>query len=175
MRYRLQRLLMHPKRGFALLALACVCALAAVWIMQLTGLEPCPLCWLQRGAVALALLGCALGLISPLSWKRLWVGVSAVGLVLGIVLAGRHLWLQSLPADQVPACLPSMGYMLEVFPLWQVVSDIVFSDGHCADVGWTFLGISIPGWMFIFCIKGLLLLLDQLYPLFPVAKESAGE
>lgn len=161
---------MHPRRGFALLATGCTLTLISVFVMEAFGLEPCPLCWLQRGAVAIALLGCIVGLLMPLRLKYWGIGVSALGLVIGLGLAARHLWLQSLPADEVPSCLPNMEYMLDVFPLWQVVLDILTADGDCAEIDWAPLGISIPGWMFVFCSGALVVLLDQVRPLFPVAE-----
>ncbi len=53
-------------------------------------------------------------------------------------------WLQGLPEDLVPACGPSLEYMLETFPLAETLSLIMMGDGNCADIQWTFLGLSIP-------------------------------
>ena len=64
----------------------------------------------------------------------------------GAALAGRQIWLQNLPADQVPACGPSLDYMLDVFPLQEVITVMLQGTGDCAEVQWTFLGLSIPGW-----------------------------
>ena len=61
----------------------------------------------------------------------------------------RQLWLQSLPADQVPACGPSVDYILENFPLSKALEMLLRGDGNCAEVLWTFLGISIPGWTLV--------------------------
>ena len=61
----------------------------------------------------------------------------------------RQLWLQSLPEDEVPACGASLDYMLEVFPLTEVISMVLAGDGTCAEVVWTFLGSSIPGWTLV--------------------------
>lgn len=61
----------------------------------------------------------------------------------------RQLYLQSLPPDQVPACGPDIAYMFENFPLLDAVSLLLRGDGNCAEVAWTFLGLSIPAWTFI--------------------------
>jgi len=128
------------------------------------GLEPCPLCWLQRfgfmGAGAVSLLAV---LHNPKG-----VGVRVYGLLLavtagaGLGVAGRQLWLQSLPADQVPACGPSVDYMLEVLPWMEVLTTALQGTGDCAEVVWRFLGLSIPGWTAVFftllVITGLVLL-----------------
>lgn len=128
------------------------------------GLEPCPLCWLQRfgfmGAGAVSLLAV---LHNPKG-----VGVRVYGLLLavtagaGLGVAGRQLWLQSLPADQVPACGPSVDYMLDVLPWMEVLTTALQGTGDCAEVVWRFLGLSIPGWTAVFftllVITGLVLL-----------------
>jgi len=128
------------------------------------GLEPCPLCWLQRfgfmGAGAVSLLAV---LHNPKG-----VGVRVYGLLFavtagaGLGVAGRQLWLQSLPADQVPACGPSVDYMLEVLPWMEVLTTALQGTGDCAEVVWRFLGLSIPGWTAVFftllVITGLVLL-----------------
>jgi disulfide bond formation protein DsbB len=64
----------------------------------------------------------------------------------GLGIAGRQLWLQNLPADQVPACGPSVEYMLEVLPWTEVLLTALRGTGDCAEVVWRFLGLSIPGW-----------------------------
>jgi len=80
----------------------------------------------------------------------------------GLAMAGRQLWLQSLPADQVPACGPSVDYMLDVLPWMEVLTTALKGTGDCAEVTWRFLGLSIPGWTAIFfsllVIVGLVML-----------------
>ena len=81
----------------------------------------------------------------------------------GAAVAGRHLWLQSLPADQVPECGPTLDYILEVFPLSKALQLVLRGSGECAKIEWQFLGLSIPGWTLIafsgFILFGLILLL----------------
>jgi len=69
--------------------------------------------------------------------------------VLGVAVAGRHVWLQHLPADQVPECGPGLEYMLDAFPLSETLSMVFRGSGECAEVQWTFLGASIPEWTLI--------------------------
>jgi len=59
-------------------------------------------------------------------------------------VAARHVWLQHLPPDQVPACGPSLEYMLETLPFSETLSIVMMGDGNCAETMWTFLGLSIP-------------------------------
>lgn len=116
------------------------------------GLEPCPLCWLQRfGFLGVGLVSFVAALHGPGQF-----GVRVYGLLLvatagaGLGTAGRQLWLQSLPADQVPACGPSVEYMLDVLPLAEVLTTALRGTGDCAEVVWRFLGLSIPGWTAVF-------------------------
>jgi disulfide bond formation protein DsbB len=67
----------------------------------------------------------------------------------GAALAIRHLYLQSLPEDQLPACLPGLSYMFDVFPWQEIMQAMIMGTGECGDVVWTFLGISIPGWTLV--------------------------
>ncbi len=115
-------------------------------------LEPCPLCWLQRFAfMGVALVGLIALLHNPGNiGGRIYGFFLMLTAGIGAALAGRQLWLQSLPEDQVPACGTSIDYMLEVFPLMEVLAMAVRGTGDCAKVVWTFLGLSIPGWTAIF-------------------------
>src|SRR5690625_3912650 len=71
----------------------------------------------------------------------------------GIVTAGRHVWLQNLPADQVPDCGPSMYFMLDTgFPLSEILNEAFTGAGDCAEVDWTFLGLSMPFWTLIWYV-----------------------
>jgi disulfide bond formation protein DsbB len=59
-------------------------------------------------------------------------------------VAARHVWLQHLPEDQVPACGPSLDYMLENLPFEDTLSIVFAGDGNCANVSWSLLSFSIP-------------------------------
>lgn len=115
-------------------------------------LDPCPLCILQRVAFMVMAIGfLAAALHAPRKrWQRgLYAGWVALGAGMGVAVAGRHVWLQSLPADEVPACGPGLSYMLEAFPWQQVVQKVFAGSGECANIDWSFLGISMPGWTLI--------------------------
>ncbi len=131
--------------GFA----ACLGLLAFALYTQLHGgLQPCPLCIFQR--IAFAALGLVLlvaGLHAPRSGARRAYGVLALlAAGLGIGIAGRHVWLQHLPPDQVPMCGPGLDYLLDAMPLSGVVRKVLTGSGECARVDWHFLGLSMPEW-----------------------------
>ena len=75
------------------------------------GLEPCPMCIVQR--VAIALVG-LIALIAMIHHKGLNWYFGAITLVTlgGAASAIRHLYLQSLPADQIPSCGPDLALSL---------------------------------------------------------------
>ncbi len=82
--------------------------------------------------------------------KRLGARIYASLLVLlslfGIAVAGRHIWIQNLPKDQIPSCGPGLDYMLETLPLGEVAKQLMHGSGECAAKGWTFLSLGIPEW-----------------------------
>jgi len=131
--------------GQALLALASM--LFAYYYLQLhLGLPPCPLCMTQRVAVvAGGLFALLAALHNPVGWgRRAYAAACVLAAVFGAAVAGRHVWLQHLPEDQVPACGPSLEYMLETLPFAETISLVLMGDGNCAETSWTLLGLSIP-------------------------------
>jgi disulfide bond formation protein DsbB len=64
-------------------------------------------------------------------------------------VSARHIWIQHQPEGSVPACGASLDYLLEVFPLTDVIRKVLAGSGECARVTWTFLGLSMPGWVLI--------------------------
>jgi disulfide bond formation protein DsbB len=74
----------------------------------------------------------------------------------GAAIAGRQVWLQQLPAHQVPACGPGLEYMLERFAFFDAMRKVLAGSGECAEVGWRFLGLSIAGWSLVwFLVLGV--------------------
>lgn len=130
--------------------IGCAGLLAYAYYSQFVlGLEPCPLCIFQRvGVIAVGLVFLAAALHGPSVRGRklygIFAGLAAIG---GGAVAARHVWLQNLPPDQVPACGPGLDYMLEVFPLSEALRMAFTGSGECAKVSWELLGISMPGWV----------------------------
>ncbi|RUR58031.1 disulfide bond formation protein B [Vreelandella populi] len=138
-------------RPVALAGLAfCVLMMAvALGLEHIGGFEPCPLCVFQRVAVIAAGLIFAVAAIHNPGGKvgaGIYgvLGLAAVGA--GAFIAGRHVWLQSLPADQVPSCGPGLDYMMDVLPMRDVISMVLNSSGECAEIDFTLLGFSLPAW-----------------------------
>ncbi|CUR45863.1 disulfide bond formation protein B [Alloalcanivorax xenomutans] len=155
-----------PRALNGLALLACVIAMAsALYLQHVDGLEPCPLCIFQRIAVFAAM---AILLVAFLHGPRgigvrIYAVLTALAALVGGGIAIRHLWLQSLPPDQVPGCGPGLDYMLDVFPLHDVLAQVLSGSGECAEISWTFLGLSIPGWSLVVFTGLLLFALVQLF------------
>lgn len=132
---------------------ACALGLGFALSLQLGfGLEPCPLCIFQRIAMAFSAFGFLGGaLLAPTrsAGRGLWVVIALLGAASGAAIAGRHVWLQGLPPDQVPACGPTLDYLLGMLPVGEVITLVLKGDGNCAKVDAAFLGVSLPGWTLI--------------------------
>lgn len=130
--------------------------LAALYFQFAGGLEPCPLCISQRImvlAVALVLLAAVLHNPGAGGVRAYAVAGFAVALA-GAFVSGRHVWLQHLPPDEVPACGPGLEYMFQYFPLTDTLHAMLTGTGDCAKVDWTLLGLSMPAWLLV-CFLGL--------------------
>jgi len=125
----------------------------AIFAEKYWQLFPCPLCIFQR--VAFIVMGVFFligGLHSPRGFMR-WVYAAGVllGAVFGMAVAGRHLWIQSLPADQVPSCGPPLDYMFDAFPFAKVLKLVFTGSGECAKIE-PILGLPMPAWTLLWFI-----------------------
>jgi disulfide bond formation protein DsbB len=150
-------LLVLPGRraGFALGAIVCASLMGfALYAQYGLGLEPCPLCVLQRIAVIACGVVCALaaihnpGRVGAIVYSVLGFVIAAAGAAVSV----RHVWLQSLPPSEVPACGPGLNYMLETLPFAEVLSKVFLGSGECAAADWIFLGLSMPAWMLVWFV-----------------------
>jgi disulfide bond formation protein DsbB len=134
------------RRLFALGALVCAALLGFGYFLQyVQGLDPCPLCLVQRGffyAVMATFIAAAIHGRGALFYGP----VAALFAAGGLATAGRQVWLQHLPPERVPQCGPDLYFMLDNFPLSRVLKTLLQGTGECAKVDWTFLGLSIAEW-----------------------------
>jgi disulfide bond formation protein DsbB len=139
-------------------------SIAYFYMERHLGLEACPLCLIDRAIVAVIGVIFLLALIfNPKRLgQRIFAGLALLFSGLGIAVCWRHLWLQSLPKDQLPECTPGLEYMLETFPLGETIRTIMTSAGECAEVQWTFMGLSIPAQTLLVFIGFALLSLLQI-------------
>ena len=137
------------KKVSFLIFLCCSLLLCFAYFLELVqGLNPCPLCTLQRICMAVGGFLALIAFIHNPEKPALlaYIFLQVVSFSIGGLLAGRQIYLQSLPPELVPSCGPDLDYLLEIFPFFEVLQMIVFEDGSCAEVLWKFLGFSIPQW-----------------------------
>jgi len=108
--------------------------------------DPCPLCMVQR--VIFIAIGVLFFIAAVHNAGRIgrWVYSTLIAFTAlgGVAVASRHIWLQHLPKDQVPACGPGLDFMLKNFPMAEVWQELMHGSGECATKGWTFLGLGLP-------------------------------
>ena len=121
------------------------------YLQYFQGQDPCPLCHVQRAfyyAVGAVFLVATLH--NPRRTGQVLYALLALLFALGgLGVAGRHVWLQHLPPDQVPACGPDLFFMLENFPFGRLLEKLFAGSGQCAEVKWRFLTLSIPEWSLV--------------------------
>ena len=135
--------------------LACSAMMAyALYAEHVLNLMPCPLCVFQRMAViSLGIVFLLAALHDPRGKGRLvYTLLIALAAAAGVGVAGRHVWLQNLPADEVPSCGPGFDYIIDSFPLADALKLIFTGSGECADIDWQFLGLSMPAWVLILAV-----------------------
>ena len=110
--------------------------------------DPCPLCMVQRVVfiVILVLYALAAAHGPKRQGSRIYAVLIGLFALTGAGVAARHIWIQNLPKDQVPACGPGLDYMLETMPMSDVLKQLLHGSGECAEKGWTFLTLGIPQW-----------------------------
>jgi protein dithiol:quinone oxidoreductase len=142
------------------LLIACACALLmgyAFFAQYYLHYEPCMLCMVQRVFV------CAVGLVALIAalhgsgkiGSRLYGLLSALMAIGGAYIAGRHVYLQHLPPEQLEGCAPSFEYALDNYDALKFLKTIFIRDQDCGAIDWTFLGLSMPNWV-LFCFVALL-------------------
>jgi protein dithiol:quinone oxidoreductase len=133
--------------------LACFVGLAFAYYLQYVHeLEPCPMCIFQRVAMlaaGLAFLLAAVHAPEGGAGRGVYALLTLAANAAGAGIAGRHVWLQSLPEDQVPACGPTLDYLIDVMPLAEVLATVLRGDGNCAVIDAAWMGVSLPGWTLV--------------------------
>ena len=136
----------------ALIVAALFCA--ALYLQYVLRQEPCPLCMIQR--VIFIVIGMLFFIAALLNAGRIGSRVYSILIALfalgGAAVASRHIWIQHLPKDQIPACGPGLDFMLKHFPMSEVWQELMHGSGECAAKGWTFLTFGIPEWSLVWYV-----------------------
>jgi len=155
-----------PRRVLALVAAVCVGLLAfGLYLQHVVGLEPCPMCIVQRYVLVLVAIVAAAAAFAKS--RAAWIAGGLLMTLLsgfGAFVAARQSWIQWYPPE-VASCGRDFYGMIETFPLKRAIPMIFKGSGDCTKVDWTFLGGSIANWSFLwFCfllLVGLALVLRQ--------------
>jgi protein dithiol:quinone oxidoreductase len=136
--------------GFAVCAALIAYALYSQYGL---GFEPCPLCIFQRVAVmGVGVVFLAAALHHPRPRGALIYGVLGIVIALiGVSIAARHVWIQAQPPGTVAACGATLDYMLDILPVWNVITKVLTGSGECAEITWSLFGLSMPWWVLFAC------------------------
>ena len=115
--------------------------------------DPCPLCILQRWSFGFIALCGALMMIPGLYLviKKALLLMAALFSMSGVIIAGRQIYLQNIPSDQVPTCAPPMDFLLDTLPIFEVIQTILLGDGNCAQYDWRFI-FNFAEWALLFFV-----------------------
>ncbi|HEY5624448.1 MAG TPA: disulfide bond formation protein B [Gammaproteobacteria bacterium] len=144
------------RRWLNLLGFGIVAALMAyaLYSQHVLGLEACPLCIFQRIAImAVGAVFLVAGLHRPAGvGARAYAAVGTLAAVIGAGISAWHVRLQNLPPEEIPSCGPGLDYMFDVFPLMEALEMVFTGSGECAEVNWSFVGLSMPAWVLIWFV-----------------------
>lgn len=138
----------YRRTYFYLFAILITALLSSAYLQYYRGLQPCLLCLLQRFIyilLALVCLAASLHHHTPLS-QKIYNWIFILICTAGITLAGRQVWLQHLPTDQITNCLPNYTYLLQTLPWPQIIKLALTGSSDCAQVTWRWLGMSMAEW-----------------------------
>ena len=154
------------RRVSGLLFLASVVGIGfALYLQHHDNLDPCPLCIFQRiGLMVMGVFSLIAAIHNPKAraMRVVYSLLATLGILWSVGVAARHVWIQHLPPQDVPACGPGLDTWMEMFPLQRVVKLVLHGSGECAKVDWTLLGYSLPHWALLFFVGVLLVNLYQL-------------
>ncbi len=142
--------LASPRSLFFLAFLACVAMMGgALYLEHVVGLEPCPLCIVQRLCViAFGVICLVAALHNPArGGRRVYSVLTGLAALAGGAAACRQIWLQNTPPDPMASCMPTnFDYMLQALPFQKFVAWVLHGTADCAEVTWTLFGMSLPEW-----------------------------
>jgi protein dithiol:quinone oxidoreductase len=147
---------LHPFIRYFIALLTAFVLFASFYFQYALGMQPCPLCLMQRLSVFLLFALCFMGLRlrnSPDKCGKIDCILIVVACA-GLFFACRQLWLQSLPEGAVPACMPGLDILLQYFPWKTTAAALFWGTGECARASWSLLGLSMPSWsaLYFSCI-----------------------
>ncbi|WP_454256513.1 disulfide bond formation protein B [Pseudomonas sp. Marseille-Q8238] len=139
----------NPRTLFFLAVIACLGLIGgALYLEHGVGLEPCPLCIVQRVCVMLFALVCLVAALHGPArlGRRIYGGLTLLIALAGAATAWRQIWLQSVPVDEGDACLPPLEHLIDALSLREVLSLAFHGTSDCTALSWSLYGMSLPEW-----------------------------
>ncbi|HTS86480.1 MAG TPA: disulfide bond formation protein B [Usitatibacter sp.] len=137
-----------PRIAFAAIFVACAALIGfAMYLQEQEGLDPCPMCILQRYAfISLGIVALVGAIHGPRGLMlKAYGGLASLIAIAGGGVAIRHTWVQHFP-PKVETCGADLDFIVSSFPLSKALPKIFQGSGSCSTVDWTMLGLSIPEW-----------------------------
>jgi disulfide bond formation protein DsbB len=153
------------RKVYLYLFIICCCLIGfAAYLQYFEEIEPCLLCMLQRLIIfVLGLLFVAASLHQHnQASKKIYNTINLIFCCLGMLVAGRQLWLQHLPPNTQDVCMPGYQLLIETSSWSTLLKYAIVGTQDCAQINWSFLGISMAGWSFgVFVFFALVILFKQ--------------
>lgn len=143
----MQNLLARRPANFLGFLVCCGLMAYALYAQYMQLLEPCNLCLFQRFAViAIGIAFLLAALHHPAkTGARVYAVLIGLLALIGVSIAGWHLWIQAQPPGSIPSCGAGLSYMFQIMSVFDVVKKVFSGSGECQHVD-TLLGISWPWW-----------------------------
>ena len=139
---------------FAALFVICAALLgAALYLQEEVGLEPCPMCILQRYAfTVIGVVALAGAIQGPRGTAlKVYAALLVVLAIAGGSVAARQSYIQHYP-PAVSSCGTDLEFLVNAFPISQALPKIFAGSGDCAEVHWRLLGLSIAEWALVWFV-----------------------
>jgi len=139
---------------FGAIFLVCAGLIAlALYLQEQEGLEPCPMCILQRYAfVALGIVALVAAIHGPRGRVlKVYGALAALVAIAGAGVAARHSYIQHFP-PKIETCGTDLEFLVNTFPISQALPKIFAGSGSCSAVDWKMMGLSIPEWALVWFV-----------------------
>lgn len=119
----------------------------ALYLQHGKGMQPCPLCVIQRYIYLGIALICFIAAALPNSMTRAGTGLAALTSLSGVGVAGWHLWIKAHPS--VSCGIDPLETSLNKIPTAELLPFLFKADGLCTTDYAPILGLQVPSWSFI--------------------------
>lgn len=142
--------------------------LAGLYLQHALGIQPCPLCIVQRLAfIAVGVSALIAALLATFTfhkprWTLAFGGLTALLAVTGAGVAAWHVWIKKYPPESF-TCGRPFAWMLDNLPLTDVLPKLLRGEADCLQDTWTLLGLSIAHWSFLLFVLLACLAISAVY------------